>query len=247
MKLLFDIGNSTIKCALADGAKLIDQALTLTDTDFDGLGKLWMDGEAPEGVFAARVGATALTDALAQWTKAELGLPINFVTPSADALGLKTLYKDPEKLGVDRWLAAIAGFRLTDSNVCVVDIGTAITLDVVLGDGVHVGGLIAPGEGLIARALAQGTADLPMAAGIQRQGLALETRQAIGLGISEMIGGLLDRLHHRVTQSYPGLYFDWLITGGGGARCDWSGPAYCYVPDLVLQGLAAVAEESARA
>lgn len=70
---------------------------------------------------------------------------------------------EPAKIGVDRVLAAVAANRLrhADKPAIVVDVGTAITVDLVAADGALEGGAILPGPGLAARALAEKTDALP--------------------------------------------------------------------------------------
>ncbi len=54
-------------------------------------------------------------------------------------------YHQPERLGVDRWLALIGAAGLVDGDCIVIDAGSAITLDLLRGDGQHLGGAILPG------------------------------------------------------------------------------------------------------
>ena len=61
------------------------------------------------------------------------------------ACGLRNGYRDPAQLGVDRWLAMCAAWQQFPGSLCVVDAGTAVTIDVVAADGAHSGGLILPG------------------------------------------------------------------------------------------------------
>ena len=74
-------------------------------------------------------------------------------------------YRTPETLGADRIAAAVAALPLGGGRpVVVVDAGTAVTVDAVdvrNGSAVYLGGAIAPGPDLLARALARGTGALP--------------------------------------------------------------------------------------
>lgn len=72
--------------------------------------------------------------------------------------GFKNGYLDKNKLGLDRWLAMLGAFNLSMKKPCIViDMGTAITIDAVNGSGVHVGGYICPGLGLMRNALQSNT------------------------------------------------------------------------------------------
>jgi type III pantothenate kinase len=68
----------------------------------------------------------------------------------------------PSEVGADRVVNAVAAFELYGGPVVVVDLGTALTLDYVNGDGVYCGGVIAPGIGISLEALHARTAKLPL-------------------------------------------------------------------------------------
>jgi len=70
----------------------------------------------------------------------------NFIKSQQSYKSLVNSYKEPGFLGSDRWLAMIAAYEYSQENdFIVIDIGTAVTLDVVNRSGVHQGGLIFPG------------------------------------------------------------------------------------------------------
>jgi type III pantothenate kinase len=73
---------------------------------------------------------------------------------------LGSVYR-PGLLGTDRMLGAVAGVHLFGKPVVTVDIGTAVTIDHVDGQGVFQGGFILAGGGLRAQALAEHTSLLP--------------------------------------------------------------------------------------
>ncbi|QDU91403.1 Type III pantothenate kinase [Pirellulimonas nuda] len=153
----------------------------------------------------------------------------------------------PEKVGIDRLLAAAAANQQRRPGVgaIVVDLGTAITVDLVSPDGAFEGGAILPGIALAARALAAGTDRLPDTPFDELSGapdaVGRNTQDAIGAGlfwgavgaIREVIARQRDRL-----VAPPQV----LLTGGAApsvARLI-GGPDYAvrYVPHLVLAGIA---------
>lgn len=75
----------------------------------------------------------------------------------AEQLGLKNGYERPDQMGVDRWLALLAAWEVSRSALCVMDCGSAITIDLVDEQGQHLGGYIIPGLGLMARSLLANT------------------------------------------------------------------------------------------
>ena len=83
-------------------------------------------------------------------------------TGSSPYEGLRTLYQDPSKLGADRWAALIGARALSSTNTLVINAGTATTIDLLGGNGLHYGGWILPGLSLMQESLQQNTAQLPL-------------------------------------------------------------------------------------
>jgi type III pantothenate kinase len=61
------------------------------------------------------------------------------------ALDVTNGYEQPDRLGVDRWMALLGAAGMTASDCIVIDAGSAITIDLLRGDGRHLGGAILPG------------------------------------------------------------------------------------------------------
>ena len=76
-------------------------------------------------------------------------------------LPIKLAYDDPMTLGADRIANAVAAFAKLGGPIIVVDYGTAITFDVITGDGIFWGGIIIAGPELAGRNLARNTGQLP--------------------------------------------------------------------------------------
>lgn len=155
----------------------------------------------------------------------------------AHGLGLSNSYSQPERLGVDRFLALAAAYSVAGSACCVIDVGTATTVDLCDDQGIHQGGLIAPGPVPLSQALSQQTA-LPRAADQMpsQLGWATNTEQALQLGALHTACGLIER-SFKLAQIQLGCEYAWL-TGGGAA---WLAP-YLDIPlkrddDLVFRGL----------
>jgi type III pantothenate kinase len=149
-------------------------------------------------------------------------------------------------LGVDRWLASIGGWFWSGQKACcVVDCGTAITIDVINHEGQHQGGLILPGLAKMHHILAHDTHALgqyfqdppPLTANSPL--LAKNSQDAIQFGIYYAIVGVIEH----VMQGLANPKLPVLMTGGS-APLVWPGvPGNCHlVPDLVLQGLLKVSE-----
>lgn len=147
-----------------------------------------------------------------------------------------------DQLGVDRWLAALAGFERARGACVVVDAGTATTIDLVGADGIHRGGYILPGEGLAARALTQGTAiDLGEARARCSAEMPRDTAEAIRCGSLAAQAALIDRTREMMDGRCE------MFVGGGNreALAPYLESDYLGVPQLVLEGLACLARREA--
>lgn len=105
------------------------------------------------------------------------------------------LTKNPERVGVDRLLNAVAAFQRLRTGTLVVDFGTAITVDVVSDKGEYLGGVIAPGIETSTYALNARTAFLPRVT-INKPSHALgkDTEEAISSGIYWGTVGMVERI-----------------------------------------------------
>jgi type III pantothenate kinase len=74
---------------------------------------------------------------------------------------IKNKYKDPKQVGQDRLVGAYGAMQIYGKPLIIVDLGTAITFDVVSAQGEYLGGAIVPGIRLSAESLFLKTALLP--------------------------------------------------------------------------------------
>lgn len=242
MDLLVDIGNSRVKWASLSEGRLGPQ--------FAADGRSWVEADwrreiervRPTRVIAASVGAPQARQALIAATRQALGREPGFVTSSAEAAGVRNGYSNPAQLGVDRWLAVIGAFHRHLAACCVVDAGTALTIDGVDGSGAHLGGFIVPGARLMVDSLLTGTSELAdrwsWSGAADLTGFPANTRDAIEQGcllaLAELIEGAAGRLA-RLAGERPKL----VLTGGAASLlAPWLTEPAELVPDLVLQGLA---------
>jgi type III pantothenate kinase len=155
---------------------------------------------------------------------------------------------EPARVGIDRLLAAVAANRLRSPNCAaiVVDLGTAITVDLVEADGAFAGGAILPGIGTAGRALADQTDALPHVALDHAQtppALGKSTTAAIQSGLYWGTVGAVNEIAARLATGLP-TPPDFFITGGaastvvGSIATSWRAQ---HVPHLVLGGIALLA------
>lgn len=245
--LLIDIGNSRIKAGQHQrgGIHLLKPCDWRKAQPNDAWSSVLNGLVKPDRIVVSNVAGNAIATALNTWAASRWQLTPTFVKVRAECAGVRTKYERPAQLGVDRWLAAIAGWHLAQGPCCVIDSGTALTVDIVTREAEHVGGMIAPGLNLMARSLTQGTAQLALDEVQSVDRFATNTAAAISLGCREAIAGLIARVSARLEKDHGGD-FTWYVTGGEAATVAELSPVPLKpVPDLVLQGLAIVAEHCA--
>ncbi len=177
--LLLDLGNTRIKWAWLSGSEMKLQA-TRPEQAFEG-GNAGLEleyadeaqtgeglnhlpclatQESVEGALACNVAGGELGRKLAALVRERLAVELAFVQAQTSACGVANAYANPSNLGADRWAALIGAHALGARNYCIVDAGSTITVDLLLANGRHLGGYIAPGRGMSLAAMAKGTAEL---------------------------------------------------------------------------------------
>jgi type III pantothenate kinase len=131
--------------------------------------------------------------------------------------GLRTLYQEPANLGADRWAGLIAARTLSSGNSLVVNSGTASTIDFLSANGMHHGGWIIPGLGLMQSSLESNTARLPVTPAAQQvDGFGLTTAAAITKGcLAAQIGTIHGALQLAKDLHQP---IDRIWIDGGNAK-----------------------------
>lgn len=236
--LQFDVGNSSAKWRL------------LTDGSVTGRGR-YRAGDAAsrsaletcasqlEDIWVSSVAGPEAEQALSQLCLEIWGVAPRFARTSTTTAGLHNSYSDPSRMGVDRWLAMLGARQHAAGRLCVVDAGSALTIDLVAADGRHEGGYIIPGPALMERALLLDTDRVRFAEDVD-YGLApgTSTAEAVRHGIAlAQVGALLTVLEHCADQS-PALFF----CGGAGQQLqDLTGRGGQFIGDLVFEGLEVMA------
>jgi len=252
-QLLVDIGNTRVKWAVRNRGRLGRmQALPLSG---DGRAAFRQVAAAAvrakiTDVLAVSVAGTALERSLRRCFKA-VGLPVpQLASSQAVTAGVRNGYGEIWKLGADRWVAAVGAWHEAGRGcaVAVIDIGTATTLDVVSPQGLHRGGLIIPGPALMVDSLLRGTRGIARRAASSTtkrpQQLAKDTATAIQSGALQATAAFIAQSARQLRLEH-GESAQVYVTGGGSAALRPLLPAGCQlIPDLVLRGLAVLADEA---
>ena len=254
--LLFDAGNTRLKWSLVRNGRMGAQHATLR-TELQAFSAWLARAPAIDRVVGVNVAGAPVERLLrAALRKADAPRP-EFVTSSREAAGVRNAYARPERLGADRWAAAVAAWHRAGCyrTVCAISIGTALTLDLVDHDGHHRGGLIAPGPALMLDSLLGRTAHIATRANLDggraRRPPGLRplvapltgaTASAIDEGCLAAAAGFIDRTVNQLTRALnvrPVVF----ITGGGSTPVIERIRSACKpCDDLVLRGVAAIAE-----
>jgi type III pantothenate kinase len=192
-----------------------------------------------DSVWLAHVTGPAHEASFDQALRTHYGQAPQYARSSAQWRGLRNAYREPERLGVDRWLVLMAAWHERQGAACVVDAGTALTADAIDGSGQHQGGFIAGGLETQQRAVL-GATRFPVrdAAQAYQVGLGRDTESCVRQGALLACVGAVER-----AAQLAGADARCLLTGGDAehlqplldARWQWR-------PQLVLEGLLALAQ-----
>jgi type III pantothenate kinase len=257
MLLTYDVGNTNIVVGLFDGAQLVGHWRLTTSRHQTGDELRLVTASLLEeaGVAAVRVEGVAVAcvvpsvqAALRTGLEPLFGRPPRFLTARTSPIVLDVA--EPHAVGADRIANCIAArARCPDGEpVVVIDVGTALTFDLVSGEGAFLGGAIAPSMRLAAGALVERAAqlfavDLSVPASVVGTTTADNLRAGIVLGYLDLVAGLIARFRAEIPDPVHVI-----ATGGHGAlfaeRID---AIEAYAPFLTLEGLRSWWEATARA
>ncbi|MFT3907224.1 MAG: type III pantothenate kinase [Steroidobacteraceae bacterium] len=254
--LLLDCGNTRIKWAVFGNGRLsraraVDwNARTLPRV----LRQLVAGAGRIERILCCSVAGTELRRALGSAAR-HAGLPApRWVRSQRELAGLRNGYREPWRLGVDRWVAALGAIHLRSHRpLLIVDVGTALTVDLIDAHGLHLGGAIVPGPELMQQALLTHTVGIRRRAqgggargkAVSAKGLfAHDTRGGLSAGALYACAALIERAQ-REAHARVGGRCDLLLAGGAAPRVAklLRGRVH-QEPDLVMMGLAVMAFES---
>jgi len=191
--LAIDIGNTNIVLGVYKGDDLIaywrmstsphrmpDELAVMINSFFGNRGLSFH--EIDDGILSCVV--PPLLPVFEEFCERYMGVKPLIVEPGTKT-GMRILYDNPQEVGADRIVNAVAAKELYGTPLIVIDFGTATTFDVISKEGDYLGGAISPGVNVASDALVQRTAKLP------RVELAVPPR-AIGRNtISSMQSGIM--------------------------------------------------------
>jgi len=170
MLLALDVGNTNITIGAFSGDQLTGRwrLRTIREQTVDEWGILLRNIFSLSGLELERVDGIVISSVvpvintiLAEMVRKYFQREAFFVTAETD-LGIRVLYDNPRDVGADRVVNGVAAWQIYGGPAVVVDLGTAITFDVISRDGEYCGGLICAGIGMAISGLFSKTALLPM-------------------------------------------------------------------------------------
>ncbi len=247
--LLLDVGNSRLKWGVLDDGsirrtghisqeKLREQGLTALTTKLP---------RRVDVVHASNVAGNSFATRLSGVIGMHCNADVHFARSEKRGWGVTNGYRQPRRLGVDRWVAMIGAWAEIGSACLIVDAGTAVTLDAIDDEGVHIGGQIIPGLETMLNSLSSATSDIPLVKTQSKQMagdlkmFGLNTASAVREGAQNAVVGAVERAVRTLRSN--NLDPPIILTGGGASRIlAGLDEAPLHRPNLVLNGLAYMLE-----
>jgi type III pantothenate kinase len=259
MLLAIDAGNTNVVFALVDGREIKTRWRIATDPRRTGDEyAVWLhqllelEGYSKADVTAAIIGTVVprATHNLEVLASKYFGVEALIAGEGKAAWPIALDVDEPQNVGADRALNAIAVHDKCPGDVIVIDFGTATTFDIVDYNGAYKGGIIAPGINLSLDALVNAAAKLPriaieVPADESVIGRTTDSQMLIGIywGYVAMMEGLVERL-----KSEIGRPVRVIATGGLATLFDKQTDLFDAVePDLTIHGLSLLHQKVASA
>lgn len=240
--LLVDVGNSSIKWSMLSAEKKLsdmvckyyaDKALSpkfFTD--------IWRSIQTPKKVLVSCVANDTVWHILQKTCRELWSIDAKRVSSMQTACGVINAYSKYETLGSDRWFAMLGAFSEKTTASLVVDCGTAITVDVINAEGVHLGGYILPGLTMMKTSLTKDTADVSVNLDLSNHSLlpAKTTEGCVDAAILLSAVKFIEAVFNQ--QDVNNSMHCYLTGGDAGLLAEYLSIKFVIIPALVLKGLA---------
>jgi type III pantothenate kinase len=182
------------------------------------------------------------TAALVARIASSFSVECRVAAPATELAGVRNGYEHHERLGLDRWVAVVGAYGLSQRACLVIDLGTAVTSDFVSAGGEHLGGFICPGVPLMRTQLRTHTRRtrydaLEAAQALKDIAPGRSTAEAVERGCLLMLRGFVAG-QVEMAREFWLEDFDVFLTGGDASLVVEAAPGARVVPDLVFLGLA---------
>ena len=232
-QLIVDIGNSSAKAALFEGDRLVEEFRV----EHEALPSFFADRAMDGDIRAAIVSTVIPLGEEVERAIEQLEFPCLRMSARLK-MPFRIAYQTPETLGADR-LAAVAEAcaQKPGCDLLVIDVGTAITYDIITADGLYLGGNISPGIDMRFKALNHFTGKLPL---VNKEGeryaVGITTETALREGVLQGVDKEIDGYIREYREKYPHLLV--FLTGGGTFFLDNRAKNHTFADNLlVVKGL----------
>ncbi len=248
--VLIDAGNSCLKISVINSFEHCELNYTVLDYPhlYDDL-LVFLRDENPSQILVSNVNNPVIFHIISDAIYKLFRIEATLLSVEQDTYGLSTRYSNPRMLGCDRWVAMIAARNEFDQTLCVIDCGTAVTIDVVSATGMHLGGLITPGIMTARKSLGLQASNLPLVDNIdeninnESSFLAINTQDAILGGTLYQLTAYIERIVSEIKLEF-GENVECIITGGDAHKIQaLTYHHFHHREALVLDGLRVVARE----
>jgi type III pantothenate kinase len=215
--LLIDQGNTRLKWVRAVNGKIDKDSAG--SGDYESFRQAHGPGasEPPDSILISSVAGGEETQSIARFCTDQMGVDAALLQSRAEQGGVRNGYREPETLGVDRWLAIVGAVSRYGKPAVIWDLGTATTLDAVDETGQHLGGLILPGPDTMLNSLRRDTRLQVPPAGEQADvSPGCATSEGISHGVLAAQLGALNQFLRVVTTRFNSDSA--LIVTGGAAK-----------------------------
>lgn len=239
MILVCDIGNTNITVGLSKNNNFIIKKKIKTEE----YGRF---GEFLKKISHNKITAAIICNVASRFTalsiknvfREMIDAPV-YVIGESLKVPIKNLYSKPKQVGCDRLVASYAAMRIYGAPVMVIDLGSAITVDLVSANKEYLGGIIACGINLSLSALHSNTALLPkLKLSHPKQLIGKDTKESMLSGVTFGLGSLVDGLIVKLRNELKDNSIKVVATGGDSLFIKH----YCreinyFEPDLILKGM----------
>lgn len=253
MLLVIDVGNTNIVLGVYRGDQLITdwRIRTERNTTEDEFNLLASGLFASRGISLDQIDRTAIScvvppmvTILDSFCRKYLGHRPKWVD-AASYDGMPILLPNPDEVGADRIVNAVAAYHIHRTSMIVIDFGTATTFDVISQRGEYMGGVISPGIMIASEALFQKASKLPRVEIFSPPDTVIgnTTIHSIQSGIIYGYAGLVDGVAARIRKE---MGTDPKIVATGGLAELMAGVTESIDTvngDLTLEGLRIISEE----
>lgn len=236
MRLLVDCGNTRIKWAWVDADDRIQaRGAALTSQPY-ALAQALQAGPVVGAAWVASVAGAEIDARIAEVISSSAGTTPRFLRAMDACDGLLNGYREPVRLGVDRWLVMLGAHRHYPGPCLVVSLGTAVTIDAIAKAGAHLGGYIVPGIGMQRDALFRGTAGVRGEGTRDSGGWGRSTAEAVAYGLRLEVAALVEKCHVELAAGVDDTC-RLLLTGGDATEIAPLLPSAVVDQELLFKGM----------